>query len=168
MNISQLNALHYFSPLEKTLSGQQVAWDGYQYETMFWLDHLRAYLRSPITLIRGGAEHGPNKLTCVDAVASAPFPSVVMALMRLPLSWGVYEGGSFHLDMREYDTFPARWMAFRHNDERDQDLFRRGWGGLITNRKDGWCYLNWSHYSSFDAFSYLVKLNTVGPSKLRD
>ena len=166
MNITQLGALHHFIPLENTLDGKQVEWDGYHYETMAWMDILRQQLKFSITLIRGGAEHGPTKLTCVDAVSSAPFTSLVMSLMRLPaVSWGVYEGGSFHLDLREYDPLPARWMAFRDNEWREQDLFRRGWGQLISGKKDGWIYLSWNHESSFMALDLLVKMNTAPQSQ---
>jgi hypothetical protein len=74
----------------------------------------------------------------------------------------VYEGGSFHLDLREYDYLPARWMAFRDNEARGKDLFRRGLGDLIGGKKDGWLYLSWNHPQAFEALAYLCKLN-AGP-----
>jgi len=160
MTPSQVQSLHHFGLNERTWTGTPVAWEGYHYETMAWMDIFRQHLRVPISLIRGGVEHGPNKLTCVDAVAHTDFSRVVMGMMRLPgLSWGVYEGSSFHLDMRQYDSVPARWLAFRHNELREKDLFRRGFGELISGRKDSWIYMNFNHVRSFDVLAYLVHLN---------
>jgi hypothetical protein len=166
MSPEQLQTLQYFKNDETDFTNRMIDWAGYDYETMFWLNVMRIHLRHSIQVIRGGIEHDPvklSKLTCVDAVSSAPFPQVLMTLNRLPgLSWGVYEGGSFHIDRREYDGFPKRWLAFRKNEEREADLFQRGFGELIGEKKTGssWLYLSWNHVQSFSALKYLVKINS--------
>ena len=70
---AQVQALQFFTEKEKTLTGALVDWDNYDAETMKAMDTIRQQIQSPIILIRGGKEHGPNKLTCVDAVANGPF-----------------------------------------------------------------------------------------------
>ena len=164
---AQVQALQFFTEKEKTLTGALVDWEGYDAQTMQAMDALRQQIQSPIILIRGGKEHGPKKLTCVDAVANAPFPLVVMALMRLQhVSWGIYEGRSFHLDMRPFTIIPARWMAVHNNQLREQAMYRKGLGELITGRTDRWIYLAWNHPKSYEALTYLVSINTSLNTKL--
>jgi len=161
MTPAQVQALQFFTEEERTLTGVLVEWDGYDVQTMQAMDALRQQIQSPIILIRGGKEHGPNKLTCVDAVANAPFSVVVMALMRMQnISWGIYEGRSFHLDVRPFNVIPARWMAVHHTRLREQAIFRKGLGELITGRTERWIYLSWNHPKSFEALTYLVSINT--------
>jgi len=98
MTETELETLLYFRKGELNLAGRVVNWEEYDYHTMQMMNHLRQYLQSPITVIRGGLEHDPverKKMTCVDAVAGCLFPKLLMALMRLSdnCSWGVYEGG---------------------------------------------------------------------------
>jgi len=50
---------------------------------------------------------------------------------------------------------PARWMAFKDNELRERDLFERGFGHLVTGKKDGWLYCSWNKAKSFEALVYL-------------
>lgn len=173
MTLLEVQALTYFTAQEKTLSGKKVAWGGYDAGTMKILDDMREQctqiaqfykgfkLNPRMILIRGGEEHGPNKLTAVDAVSHMPFPIILTLLMRLPnASWGVYEGGSFHVDRRTYAVFPVRWLAFRDNVARKQWLSEQGLDAAVVSVRDGWRYITWNHPRAWKALEALVNINT--------
>jgi hypothetical protein len=125
------------------------------YQTMFWMTHLREGLDAPLRLIRG--PH-PNRASAVDACCpDRHLAHVFLGLTRLPsCSWGVYSGGSFHVDTREYDYRPARWMAVK--DSQAERLKEAGFADLVTSHKDGWLYLAYDHPQSFEALSLVFHL----------
>ena len=159
MKTYQLALLEFFFQGEKTLGGEYVDWEGYDFKTMQELDRLRREVGSPCRVIRGGDAHGESKETAVDAAfPQAPFAHVVMALFRSGFSKGLYEGGSIHLDHRMGPSGLARcWMAFK--PESQYVLAGYGFLNLKTYSKDGWDYYDWGHPWSWDLLKALVKLN---------
>jgi hypothetical protein len=117
MTKAELASLAYFKDGERFLNGQVVDWEPIAYRTMYWLAELRRLLDAPIHLIRGAH---PNRPSAVDACCpSVPLAEVFLGLTRLPeCSWGIYSGCSFHLDTREYERVPARWLAVKDAEER--------------------------------------------------
>lgn len=155
MTLQELATLRYFRPDERYLNGQPIDWASISYRTLYWLDVLRAELGAPIRLIRGAHPHQP---TAVDACCPArSLAEVYLALTRLPdCSWGIYSGASFHVDTREYETLPARWLAVR---ETEVPLLREcGLAELETGRRDGWVYLSYRHPRSLEAIGLICRL----------
>lgn len=140
---------------ERFLNGTVVDWSEIDFETMQIVKQLRRTLDEPIHLIRGAH---PNQPTAIDACCPAlSLHQVFMALTRLQgCSWGVYSGGSFHLDTRPIQALPARWMAVKEAER--YALHDAGLLELATSRKDGWIYLSFSHAHSFAGLSLVLDL----------
>lgn len=158
MLLTQLPLLEHFYPNERTLNGQSVVWDDYDFTTLQELDRLRNEIGSRCVLIRGS--HGVGKETAIDAVfPDADFSRVVMTLFKSKLSKGVYQGCSIHLDSRMQPNGLARaWMAFKPAVQ--HLLVGRGLGHLRDYTKDGWDYYRWDQPDSFRLLGELVHLNT--------
>ena len=159
MTEAEWQSLKWFKNDRRNNAGVPLKKEGYSYATMIWMNELREHLNQPIMLIRGGGEHGEGKETAVDGVCKASLGQTFLGLTRLPgVSWGIYEGGSFHLDTREYDVLPARWFGFRDTPERLAELQSFGWSSLIEKRKDGHIYMFYNTPHSFEVLSYLIDL----------
>jgi len=145
----------WFRDGERYLNGTPIDWTPISYDTMFWMKVLRELLDAPIKLIRGAH---PNRPSAVDATCSSvPLAQVYTALTRLQrVSWGIYSGNTFHLDTREFEYCPARWLAVHDHEEGILKQF--GLGELETNRKDGWIYLNYHHPKALDAVNLVCRL----------
>lgn len=145
----------YFREGERYLNGQAIDWSTISYETMHWLTQVREHLDAPVMLIRGAHPHQP---TAVDwCCPGVPLAQVFLALTRVPrCSWGVYSGGSAHLDTRPCVALPARWMAVKIQEE--ELLKECGLAELETARKDGWIYLAYNHAKALDALVLVCRL----------
>lgn len=148
----------YFHDGERYLNGTVIDWSVVNYKTMFWVKRLREMLDFPVTLIRG--PH-PNRIEAVDACCpGVPLSRIYLALTRIPeCSWGVYSGNSFHIDTRDYQYKPARWMAVK--DRELGTLHDAGLTDLIASHKDGWIYLAYDHPKAFQALSLVFQLAEV-------
>lgn len=157
MTPAERQTLTYFKDDTTYLNGSPIEWDALHYETMWHLNVLRLLLGSPIRLIRGPHPYADPakayKATALDATCpKLPLAQVAMGLMRMQrVSWGVYSGNSFHLDCREFERWPSRWMAIKDNKDEEMELIERGLQTLVTYRADGWLYLSWDHPRSFEA-----------------
>lgn len=152
MTPTELKSLVYFHEGERNLSGQLLNWekDG-DYQTIFWLQQLRQKLDSPIQIIR--LAH-PGKPTAVDWYCPGrKYRDVVMEVLRLPLcSYGFYSGNSVHIDRREYEFLPARWLAIKEAER--HDLHVRGLDHLAGSVANGWIYLAWD----WEALQLVIEL----------
>lgn len=159
MTLAELAAIGpWFHEGERYLNGKEIDWAVVNYKTMYWVKRLREMLDAPITLIRG--PH-PNRPEAVDACCpELPLSRVYLALTRIPeCSWGVYSGNSFHIDTREYQYKPARWMAVKAGER--GKLHDAGLSDLVTDHKDGWLYLAYDHPKAFQALSLVFQLAEV-------
>lgn len=166
MTLDEVHVLTNFSEHEKDYRGRPVQWKDYWGPTMIWLDMLRGWMgpgrENRCLLIRGdhnigsGKPFDAGKRTAIDATfPDAPYARVMMEMMRLPCSWGVYVGRNIHLDLRETDKL-ARWMAFKpHHRTKLRD---RGLGHMITGESDGWLYMQWSHVLGVKALAVLQQV----------
>lgn len=147
----------YFREGERRLDGQPVQWDSAVYRTARWLVVLRELLGSPVRIIRESHGHRPDAIdACVPGVA---LEQVYLALTRLPgVSFGIYSGGSFHIDTRAYDSTPARWMAVHARPHDRALLTTRGLGHLVTAEKDGWLYLAYNGPDSWRGLQLVFDL----------
>lgn len=145
----------YFRDGERYLNGTLVDWSTISYETMFWIKQLREHLGESIRLIRGAH---PNRPSAVDfCCPDVPMGQLFLALTRVQRgSWGIYSGASAHLDTREFDYLPARWLAVKESE--DHLLKEFGLRELEASRKDGWIYLNYSHPKALDAVNLICRL----------
>jgi hypothetical protein len=145
----------WFTDGERYLNGKVIDWSIVNFKTMFWVKRLREALDEPILLIRG--PH-PGRPEAVDACCpTVPLSRLFLALTRIPeCSWGVYSGNSFHVDTRDYQYKPARWMAVK--DREAEALREAGFAELVTNKKDGWLYLAYDHPKAFEALTFLFRL----------
>lgn len=150
MTHEEVKLLNHFSPNERDYLGKPVNWDEYWGATMVWIDKLRDWVGSPCFLIRGdhnigsGQPFSADRRTAIDCTFKdrVPYARVMMEVMRLPTSWGVYVGRSIHLDLRVTDK-PARWMAFRPQHRPVLESY--GLGSLVSKvGSGGWLYLPWS------------------------
>ncbi len=162
MTTDEARTLQHFSPTEVNLHGEVIEWGDYYLPTMHLVDELRAWVGSPCTLIRGNHNRGSSrayshdKATAVDlAFLTAPYSRVVMELIRMPCSWGVYTGKNVHMDLRETDR-PARWMAFR--PQQRPLLQALGLDSLVSTQSDNWLYLTWSHQLGLNALYLLTQI----------
>ena len=146
----------YFRDGERLLNGRIVDWSTISYQTMCWMVQLRRAIDAPIRLIRGAH---PNRPSAVDfCCPGVPLAQLFMVLTRIQrCSWGIYSGGSAHLDTREFEYLPARWLAVKPEEE--VYLSGRGLTGLIYDRKDGWLYLSYAHPRSLEAVSLICELS---------
>lgn len=162
--------LPYFKEGERYLNGKPVLWDEVNFETMQHVKRLREILDTPVRLIRGphpdpdGTK--PYKRTAIDACApGAAMGQIAMTLCRFQgISFGIYSGNSFHIDTRDFDREPARWLAVKVAQE--PSIKSSGLSELITSRADGWCYLSWSHPKSLKALQLvcaLAEADAAGP-----
>lgn len=153
----------YFREGERRLDGQPVQWDSAVYRTARWLVVLRELLDSPVRIIRESHGHRPDAIdACVPGV---PLEQVYLALTRLPgVSFGVYSGGSFHIDTRAYENTPARWMAVHARDHDRALLHTRGLLSLVTGEKDGWIYLAYNHRDSWRGLQLVFDLANAATS----
>lgn len=157
MTKEELESLSFFREGDRFLNGKPIDWASIHFPTMQAIELLRRDLDSPILLIRG-AHPGEtdNKTTAVDACAPrVSIERVFMALTRLPVSFGIYSGNSFHVDLRGRRT-PARWMAVKVEER--HELAARGLADLVTSRADGWLYLAWNDARSFEALSVVLSI----------
>lgn len=160
-----------FLPGEKRQDGALIKWDECDYQTFYWLKMLREQLGSPLVIIRETHVHrtGPPKpwdATAVDfTVPAKPLARVFLELTRFPhLSWGLYTGGSAHLDRRVYDVakgeLPARWLGIRPQQRKLFEEF--GLGHLLAKGSaeagKRWLYLAWSGDRAFEALALVVRL----------
>lgn len=145
----------YFRDGERFLNGTVIDWTTIDYQTMVWMVQLRTSLDAPIALIRGAH---PNRPSAVDACCpSVPLGQVFMALTRLQrCSWGIYSGCSFHVDTREFDYLPSRWLAVKEQEE--AQVKAAGLSELITSRKDGWLYLSYAHARAIEALALVCRI----------
>lgn len=158
MTDAELETLGYFSKGEKDTAGKLIDWAPVSYATMKAMNVLRAQLGQSIQIIR--ATH-PNRQDAVDAVSSAPLSQVAMELARVQeISYGVYSGGSFHVDTRDYakmgKRLPNRWMAVRPSQRWILEESRLL--DIITNETSEWIYLQWSNEKSLDALLMVCTL----------
>lgn len=152
----------YFRDGERYLNGVPVNWGELSYETMSAIHRLREVLDSRVILIRGphpdpdGTK--PYKRTAVDACApEVDLGQVAMALFRMQrISYGLYSGNSFHIDSRPFDREPARWLAIKPDEE--VHLAERGLSNLVSDRRSGWTYLNWSHPRASEGLALVLSL----------
>jgi hypothetical protein len=154
MTPAQVESLTFFHAGETFLNGRPIDWSAINYTTMFWMDQLRHRLDSAITLIRGAH---PNRPEAVDACCpDLALSRVFMELCATPkISFGLYSGNSFHVDTRQYQYSPARWLAVKESEM--GLLTDRKMSGLITSRKDGWIYLAWRDVRGFEALQMVVE-----------
>jgi hypothetical protein len=152
---AELNELTFFREGERYLGGKIIDWSVIDARAMQAIDKLRGYLDSPIHLIRG--PH-PNRPSAVDACCPGkPLSVLFLALTRLYYaSWGIYSGGSFHVDVREFQGFPARWMAVKVEEE--GILKERGLAELEGYRANGWIYLKYHHDRAFEGIQLVCEL----------
>lgn len=145
----------YFDESERFVNGAPVLWDSISIDTMLHVRILREVLAAPIWLIRGAH---PNRPSAIDGCCPAvPLAQIFMALTRLQrCSWGIYSGNSFHIDTREYHDVPARWLAVKL-EERPQ-LEAAGLGHLVSDRRDGWLYLDYGQADSLAAVRVVCRL----------
>lgn len=155
MTAAELATLTHFRAGERFLNGQPVDWSTISYRTAYWLDVLRGLLGAPIVLIRGAHPHQPS---AVDACCpERPLAEIYLALTRLPeCSWGIYSGASFHVDTRQYETVPARWLAVKESEA--HVLAEHGLAALETGRRDGWVYLAYGPAKSLEAVKLICEL----------
>lgn len=165
MTPAELRTLKYFDDTERRLDGALVDWIVADYRTFWWIDDMRRRLHSPIYIIR---ETHPNRPGAVDGCCPGlSLAHVYMAgLSRIPsASFGLYSGGSWHIDFREdYGTeerWPARWLAIKPTEV--AQLTARGLAVLIQPQaegieKDGWVYLVWDHARSFEGLQFVCDL----------
>ncbi len=158
MTPEELESLVYFKEGERDISCRAIDWTEAHYPTMFWLSQLRRRLDSPVKIIR--LAH-PGKPTAVDwCCPGLKYSDVVMEVLRLPTcSYGFYSGNSVHVDMREYEYVPARWLAIK-KEERPY-LTDHGIEDLFTNEADGWLYLHW-HWKALQLVIELAERNSGG------
>lgn len=150
MTPDAVGLLKNFTDHERDYLGKPVNWDEYWGATMVWVDRLRDWVGSPCWLIRGdhnigsGRPFSADKRTAIDCTFGdgVPYGRVMMEVMRLPTSWGVYVGRSVHLDLRATEK-PARWMAIRPQHRVVLEAY--GLGSLVGGiGSGGWIYLPWS------------------------
>lgn len=156
MTPDELAQLTHFRDGERFLNGQPIDWATIDYRTMQSIELLRQYLDEPIILIRGAH---PNRPSAVDACCPRkPMASIFLALTRLQYaSWGIYSGGSFHIDVREFRGFPARWSAIKTEEE--GILKDRGLACLEAYRANGWIYLLYTHDRSLEGINLVCELS---------
>lgn len=160
MTPAQLASLTFFRDGERDLAGRPLDWTQGDYETLFWLEHLRRRLDSPISIIR--LAH-PGKPTAVDwCCPGVRYRDLVMEVLRLPMaSYGFYSGNAVHVDRREYQYLPARWLAIRPAQR--ASLHDRGLDHLAGNEANGWLYLAW-HYEALQLVVELAERASGEPS----
>lgn len=153
MTPAELKSLTYFREGERNLSGVPLNYlqDG-DYQTLFWLEQLRQRLDSPIQIIR--LAH-PGKPTAIDwCCTGRKYSDIVMECLRLPVcSYGFYSGNSVHIDRRDYQCLPARWLAIKENER--HYLHDRGLERLAGSVANGWIYLAWN----WDALQLVIELS---------
>lgn len=113
MTLTELALLSpYFRDGERLLNGTPVDWSQVAFEPMRQVFTLRNLLDEPVRLIRGAH---PTRPDAVDfCVPTVPYKQLVMAVLRLPCSYGFYSGASVHVDTRSGPT--ARWLAVKENE----------------------------------------------------
>lgn len=153
---AELATLTYFHEGERYLNGHPIDWATVDIRTMRCLEQLRQYLDCPIRLIRG--PH-PNRPSAVDACCpEKPLSAVFLALTRLQYaSWGIYSGGSFHIDVRTFHGYPARWAGIKIEEE--GILKDRGLACLEAYRANGWIYLLYNHDRSLEGINLVCELS---------
>lgn len=156
MTPDELKTLTYFRDGERYLNNTQVDWSTIDYHTMQCVELLRQYLDEPIILIRGAH---PNRPSAIDACCpKKPLSAVFLALTRLQYaSWGIYSGGSFHIDVRTFHGYPARWAGIKIEEE--GILKDRGLACLEAYRANGWIYLLYNHDLSLDGINLVCELS---------
>lgn len=137
-----------------------IEWAAFNARTMFAVDALRTALGSAIYIIRG--PH-PNRPEAIDACCPGrSMAEVFMQLCRLQgVSWGVYSGGSFHVDAREFEHVPARWFAV-HSDESDRVQavgLPVAYTAPIPGTAKQWHYFAWDHPKAFDGLAVCLALS---------
>ena len=144
MTPDELKNLGYFSDGERDLAGRPLDWEQADARTMFWLSQLRKRLDNPIRIIR--LAH-PGKPTAIDwCCPGRCYRDVVMEVLRLPsCSYGFYSGNSVHIDLREYDYLPARWLAIKKEER--AHLHDYGIEKLAGAEANGWIYLAWDWHA---------------------
>lgn len=162
MTLPELRTITGFSADERDYVGRLVSWPDYWFHTMEYLSRLRSWVGSSCLLIRGDHNIGSgkpptqDKRTAIDACfPKVPYGRVMMEIMRLPCSWGVYVGRNIHLDLRQTEK-PARWMAFKPTHRSLLTNLRLS--HLITGENDGWLYVQWSHVQSVRALYLLQQI----------
>lgn len=141
MTITEVNQLRNFTISEHLYGSKRIVpYANYDFLTMKIIDDLRDFWIKPIHLIRGGVEHGEGKETAVDFVCPGiTMTQAILGMCRVNGSWGVYRGGSIHLDRRELDTsIQHRWVGFRPADR--EHLQATVNHKFIGKEKDGWIY----------------------------
>lgn len=171
------NLAPVFRPGERRLDRKLIDWATADYRIFYWLRVLRQAVGVPLLVIREThldrkGEQRPWDHTAVDCtLLGASLARVFLELCRLPgLSWGLYSGGSIHVDLREWDEsrgeLPARWLAVRPDEI--GLLEDRGLGHLVVNREEAmvggkaWAYLRWSDPHSVRALMFVLELAKEG------
>lgn len=154
MTPEQRDSLKWFRQQAVWLNRQPIAWDQVAYPTALLLNDLSERLGHPLVLIRGN--HGPDGSAIDFYCPDVPFRRLVMEVLRLPCSFGIYSGLTIHADTRPLTPgqLPARWMAMKP----DEEAYLGPMVELIYRRADGWSYLAWSHENSWEALRIVVNL----------